>query len=88
VGDDDFKTNEQCLYGCETEKIHIIEVKTSNSGKVRPEENMNIKKTRKVAKIGEMYAKNRLFCVDFIGVSLNPDKTLKNITYLENLEIY
>lgn len=70
------------------EKIHIVEVKTSQSQFVRPEENMNRKKMLKVAKLGEMYSKNRLFCVDFIGVSLNNDKSLKKITYIENLEIY
>lgn len=69
-------------------KIHIVEVKTSQSNSVRPEENMNTKKIRKVAKLGEMYSKNSLFCIDFIGVSLDKNGGLLKITFLENIEIY
>lgn len=68
-------------------KIHIVEVKTSMSTSVRAEENMNSTKLRKVAKLGEAYAHGRLFSIDFVGVSLNADKSLKKITYLENIEI-
>ncbi len=69
-------------------KIHIVEVKTSQSLNVKPEENMNIQKMRKVAKLGEIYSKERLFCIDFIGVSLKKDFSLEKITHLENIEIY
>lgn len=69
-------------------KIHIVEVKTSQSQNIRAEENMNAKKMRKVAKLGEIYARNNLFCVDFVGVYLNSDLSLKNINYLENIEIF
>ncbi len=69
-------------------KIHIIEVKTSQSNKVRAEENMNFTKMRKVAKLGEIFSKGRIFCIDFIGIYLNNDFSLKNINYIENLEIY
>jgi putative endonuclease len=72
----------------ETEKIHIVEVKTSQSKIVRPEENMHIKKMRKLAKLAEIYAGERLFSIDFVGVMLNNDLSLCKITYLENLEIY
>lgn len=68
-------------------KIHIVEVKTSSSASVRAEENMNIRKIKKVAKLGEAYAKNNLFSIDFVGVSLNSDYSLKKIVYLENLEV-
>jgi putative endonuclease len=69
-------------------KLHIIEVKTSQSKQVRPEENMHAVKMRKVAKLGEVYSRGKLFCIDFIGVSLNSNNTLLKITHLENLEIY
>jgi putative endonuclease len=69
-------------------KLHIVEVKTSQSKYVRPEENMNPKKMRKVASLAIFYAKDRLFGIDFIGVTLNNDGTLNKITHLENIEIY
>lgn len=69
-------------------KFHVIEVKTSQSMLVRAEENMNPKKMKKVALLGQMYCKDKLYSIDFIGVSLNPNSSLKEITYLENLEIY
>lgn len=69
-------------------KLHIVEVKTSKSSQVRPEENMHAVKMRKVAKLAEFYSQGRLFSVDFIGVSLNGDNTLDKIVFLENLEIY
>lgn len=69
-------------------KLHIVEVKTSQSLNVRPEENMHATKMRKVARLGQMYAKERLFSIDFVGVSLNSDYSLKKITHLDNLEIY
>lgn len=79
-------------------KIHIIEVKTSQSSNVRAEENMNFVKMRKVAKLAEIYMKSvvfkgtvsceTVFSVDFIGVYLNSDYSLKEIKYIENLEIY
>lgn len=68
-------------------KIHIVEVKTSQSNSIRPEENMSPKKMRKVAKLAEIYCGENLFCIDFIGVSLNSDFSLKNVNYIENLEI-
>ena len=70
------------------EKLHIVEVKTSQSQFIRAEENMNPKKMKKVARLGLLYARDRLFCIDFIGVTLNPDNSLDKITYLENLEIF
>jgi putative endonuclease len=69
-------------------RLHIVEVKTSASRNVKSEENMNISKMRRVARLGELYAKGKIFCIDFVGVYLNPDKTLDKVTYLENIEIY
>ena len=77
-------------------KLHIVEVKTSMSTNVRAEENMNRAKMLKVGRLAEIYMKHvnknvsheTLFCIDFIGVYLNPDKSLKEIKYIENLEIY
>jgi putative endonuclease len=69
-------------------RMHIIEIKTTASKNVKSEENMNIAKMRRVARLGEIYAKGKIFCIDFVGVYLNTDKTLKKITYLENIEIY
>ena len=70
------------------EKIHIVEVKTSQSQFIKPEENMHAVKMRKVAKLGLIYARDRLFCIDFVGVTLNQDSSLKEIKYLENLELF
>lgn len=69
-------------------KIHIIEVKTSQSKYIRPEENMHAKKMKKVARMAQVYCGESLYCIDLIGVSLNSDCSLNKITYLENLEIF
>lgn len=78
-------------------RIHIVEVKTTNSTLVRAEENMNFAKIKKVSKLAEIYMKSvnngkndsreTVFCIDFIGVNLNVDLSLKKIIHLENIEI-
>jgi putative endonuclease len=67
--------------------LHIVEVKTSQNSSIRPEENMNAKKMRKVAKLAEFYAKGELFCIDFVGIYLSDDNSLKKVVYLHSLEI-
>lgn len=79
-------------------KYYFVEVKTSQSQNVRAEENMHAKKMRKIAKLAEIYVNFKLnsekfthetiYAICFIGVSLNPDYTLKEITFLKDLEVY
>ena len=85
-------------------KIHIVEVKTSMSLWVRPEENMHAGKLRKVARMAELYTKanknktlkkvshetggeDLVYSIDFVGVNLNNDGSLKDIVHLKELEI-
>lgn len=78
-------------------KLHIVEVKTTQSEWVMAEENMNASKLRKVGKLAEMYinyafssgkvTRETHFCVDFIGIYLNKDNSLKEVKYIENLEV-
>ncbi len=77
--------------------LYISEVKTSQSMFVRAEENMNARKLRKVARMGEVYALTFFktqgnpqgkFKIAFLGVTLNKDNTLEKVTFLDNLEIF
>lgn len=68
-------------------KLHIIEVKTSMSNSVAAVENMNYRKIKKVAILASLYAGERLYCIDFIGITLNHNFSLKNIDFLENIEV-
>jgi putative endonuclease len=81
--------------------LHIIEVKTTQSTATTPEEHIDSRKILKMKSLANLYfhgylsklenagidTENICISLDFIGVVLNKDKTVKSINYLESLEV-
>lgn len=71
--------------------LHIVEVKTTRSV-INPLEHINFKKLKTLQRAGEKYVRFQVkqeipFVISVCAVWLNPDETLKNIEFLENVEI-
>lgn len=71
--------------------LHIVEVKTTRSI-INPLEHVNFRKLKTLQRAGEKYVRFQVkqeipFVISVCAVWLNPDETLKNIEFLENLEI-
>lgn len=71
--------------------IQIVEVKTSKSF-INPLEHVNYKKLLTLKRAAEHYVffvlkTQKPYIISIISINLKPDETLKNIEFLENVEI-